>query len=296
MLVEPREPVGEVARDDLDPRQAQGIEAAREGRLGGPARHHEDRVVLVHGALGAAAQGPADLARVHAVRQRERADLVLGHVALDPLLRLGDLHAHDRLVVLAEVGVPERVVADLVAVAHEVLQLPALVLRLVEEAIGLAGAGQHVERGGATEVRLFAQERLEDSHRALRVDLQRAVGLDVAELPRRGVVEGEHDRRRPGRRHDAAVEQRVQRVQAVAPRVERLEVLSKVLGCARPAVLGIVDLVVLEDHQPPELVGGGLIGPGEGGEHQRGGQEQDGDECQPHRAASGILARSAPPV
>src|SRR5258707_815150 len=47
MLVEPGEPGGEVARDDLDPRQPQGIEAAREGRLRGPARHHEDRVVLV---------------------------------------------------------------------------------------------------------------------------------------------------------------------------------------------------------------------------------------------------------
>ena len=52
----------------------------------------------------------------------------------------------------------------------------------------------------------------------------------------------------PAGHRDMAVEQRVQALQAIAARVERLEVAPEVLGRPGPALLGVVDLVVLEDH------------------------------------------------
>jgi hypothetical protein len=59
------------------------------------------------------------------VRERERSRAVVRDVSLDPLLRARDLRAHGRLVVLAEIRVPQRVIADLVALEDQVLQLPA---------------------------------------------------------------------------------------------------------------------------------------------------------------------------
>src|SRR5438067_1683493 len=82
--------------------------------------------------------------RAGAMRERDRARTVVGDVALDPHLGFGDLSADRRLRVLGEVRVPEGVVADLVAVARQVLELAPLVLGLVEEPIGLGGAWQHV--------------------------------------------------------------------------------------------------------------------------------------------------------
>src|SRR5262245_66256480 len=98
---------------------------------------------------------------------------------------------------------PERVVADLVALTHQELELLAFVLGLIEEPIRLARAGEHVERAAAAEIGMLALEGLEDADARLGVDLDGAVALEVAELARRGVVEGEHDRRSPGRQADA---------------------------------------------------------------------------------------------
>src|SRR5205807_1287585 len=81
------------------------------------------------------------------------------------------------------------------------------------------------------------------------------------ELARGGIVEGEDHRRRAGRQRDAAVEELAEGDEPVAPRVERLEIAPEVLGRARPALFGVVDLVVLEDHHAAELVGRGR-GPG----------------------------------
>src|SRR2546422_5177839 len=57
--------------------------------------------------------------------------------------------------------------------------------------------------------------------------------------------------------------------QPVALCVERLEVAPEVLGRPRPARLGIIDLVVLEDHHAAKLVGRELIGRGERDQQER---------------------------
>src|SRR5207247_2446502 len=133
VVLEVAEPVPELRLDRLDARQPHRIERAREGRRRRPARDLEDRVVAVRDPLRGARERPAHVLRVHAVGQRERAWLVGGDVTLDPLLGAGDLRADGRLVVLPEVRVPERVVADLVAAAREEPELLAHVRGLVEE-------------------------------------------------------------------------------------------------------------------------------------------------------------------
>src|SRR5262245_10067261 len=147
---------------------------------------------------------------------------------------------------------PERVVADLVTLTHQELELLAFVLGLIEETIRLARAGEHVERAAPAEIGMLALEGLEDADTRLGVDLDGAVALEVEELARRGVVEVEHDRRRPCRQADAPVEEVAQIDQAVALGVERLEVSAEVLGRPGPLGFRIVDLVVLEDHDAPE--------------------------------------------
>src|SRR5215471_2272648 len=98
---------------------------------------------------------------------------------LDPYLSLGHLRANSRLGILGEVRVPERVIADLVAVANQVLKLLPLQRRLVEEAVGRTCTGEHVERGAMAKVRALASERLEDTDGRLWVDLERAVVLEI---------------------------------------------------------------------------------------------------------------------
>ena len=48
-------------------------------------------------------------------------------------------------------------------------------------------------------VRVLARERVEDADGRLGVDLERAVVLEIVELPGRGVVEREHDGSSPCR-------------------------------------------------------------------------------------------------
>jgi hypothetical protein len=90
------------------------------------------------------------------------------------------------------------VVADLVALAGQVLQLAGSELGLVEEAVGGIGARQHVEGRGAAEAGILAREGFQDAQAALRIDDPVAAALDVAELPGRGVVEREDHRRGAG--------------------------------------------------------------------------------------------------
>src|SRR5215510_5983673 len=173
---------------------------------------------------------------------------------------------------------PERVVADLVALTHQELELLAFVLGLVEEAIRLARAGEHVERAAAAEIGMLALEGLENADTRLGIDLDGAVALEVAKLARRGVVEGEYDRRRPGGQGDAPVEEVAQVDQPVALGVERLEVATKVLGRPSPLRFGVVNLVVLEDHHAPELVGSEPTGAGERDKEQSRGEDQRENE------------------
>ena len=100
--------------------------------------------------------------------QRHGAEAIAGHVPLDPRLRGRELVAHGGLRVAAELGVPERVVADLVALARQVLELAAGQVRLVEEIVRGLGARQHVERGGVAELGMLAREGLEDADGARR--------------------------------------------------------------------------------------------------------------------------------
>src|SRR5262245_55279488 len=123
MTVEVREPVREVLLDGLDPRQALAVESLGPRRGRGPTAHHQDGVVAVGGPSDLARDDPGDLARVGSHRQREGPRAVAGDVALDPVLRGGNLLAHDGDGIAAERGVPEGVIADLVAVAREVLEL-----------------------------------------------------------------------------------------------------------------------------------------------------------------------------
>src|SRR6059036_3750396 len=155
------------------------------------------------------------------------------------ILSFGHLRADRRLRILAEIRVPERVVADLVAVAHQVLELLAFVGRLVEEMVGRVRAGEHVERRAVAELRMLAGERFEDADGRLRIDLDVTVLLEVAELTGRGIVEGENDRSGPGWQREAPVEQISQIDQPVGLRIERLEVATKVLGRPRPSRLGV---------------------------------------------------------
>src|SRR5262249_36990056 len=187
-------------------------------------------------------------------------------------------------------------VTDLVALTHQELELFALVLGLVEEAIRLARARKHVERAAAAEIGMLALKGLEDTDAGLGVDLDGAVALDVAELARRGVVEGEYDRRRPGRQADAPVEELAQVDQPVALGVERLEVTTEVLGRSGPLRLGVVDLVVLEDHEAAELVGGEPAGTGERDEQQSRGKNQRENEQKFHLVPEASFCRRAPAV
>src|SRR5207245_6058672 len=114
-------------------------------------------------------------------------------VALDPRLGLGELDAHCRIGILGEVRVPERVVAGRVTVGRQVPKLAPLPRRLVEEAIRQVRGWQDEERRGPTKVRVLAGERVEDADGGLGIDREHAVLLDVAELTRRRVVEGEDD-------------------------------------------------------------------------------------------------------
>ena len=69
---------------------------------------------------------------------------------------------------------PERVVTDLVAVAHQVLELVPLPRRLVEETIRRVRGGQNEERRGPTKVRVLAGKRLEDADGGLGIDREHA--------------------------------------------------------------------------------------------------------------------------
>src|SRR5581483_167781 len=146
---------------------------------------------------------------------------------------------------------------------------------LIEEIVGRLRAGQHEEGGGVPEAGVLAGERLEDADAALRIDHPVVALLDEAELARGRVVEGEDHRAGARGQGDLAVEIVGERDRPVAPVPEALEVLPEVLGGAGPALLGVVDLVVLEDHHPAQLVGGQrgcLRG------RERGGAEADREQ------------------
>src|SRR4029077_4843807 len=123
-------------------------------------------VVLVRHALGLAGDRPAQLLRIAAVGQGHGAEAIAGHVSLHPYLRSGELVAHGGLRVAAELGVPERVVTDLVALARQVLELAAGEVRLVEEIVRSLRPRQHVEGRGVPEARMLAREGLEDADAA----------------------------------------------------------------------------------------------------------------------------------
>src|SRR5688572_28152747 len=121
MTVEVSQPVRDVLLYRLDAGEALTVEALGARRRGGAAAHHQDGIVSVGRAIDLTRDDPGDLARVRAHRKGEGARAIAGDMALDPVLGRGDLLAHHGLRVAAERGVPERMVADLVAAARQVL-------------------------------------------------------------------------------------------------------------------------------------------------------------------------------
>src|SRR5437016_11443131 len=85
---------------------------------------------LIGRALGRAAEHPVHVGRIDTVRERQGASLVVRNVTLDPHLSVRDLRAHRRFGVLGEIRMPEGVVADLIAVTGQELELLAFEGRL----------------------------------------------------------------------------------------------------------------------------------------------------------------------
>src|SRR4029077_1806327 len=144
-------------------------------------------------------------------------------------LRGRELVAHGGLRIAAELGVPERVVADLVALARPGLELAAGQVRLVEEIVRSRGSRQHVEGRGVPEARVLAREGLEDADAARGIDHPLGALLDVPELPGRGVIEGEDDRAGARGQRDLAVEVIGEGDGAIAALPEPAEVALEVL-------------------------------------------------------------------
>src|SRR6266508_5539598 len=230
--------MGELALERLDARQVKRIEGARVWRGRRAARDLEDGVVAIGPLSLRSLDDPANVPGVGAHGQRQGPDAVARHVALNPLLRRRQLPAHHALGILGEVRVPERVVADLVAAPRKVLQLAPRQLLLIEEAVGRFGARQDVEGRRAAEFGVLAFEGLEDADGAVGVQHPVAAPLDQPELTGRRIVECEDDGRRAPGYGDPAVEEIVERYQAIAALPEALEVAAEVGRGAGPALLG----------------------------------------------------------
>src|SRR4029077_859426 len=113
---------------------------------------------------------------------------------------------------------------------------------------------QRVEGRRAAELRMLALESLEDADGAIGVRHPFAVLLDHLKLAGRRIIEGEDDGRRAAGSGDVAIEKVVEGYQPVAALPEALEVAAEVCGGTGPALLGLIHLVILEDHHAPELV------------------------------------------
>src|SRR4029450_11509613 len=140
------------------------------------------------------------------------------------------------LVILGEFRVRGGMVAVLKAEALEIGERLPCQVRLIEQPVRRASAGQDVEGGGPAQFGMPALELLEDAYRAVGIDLPAPVLLKVAELAGRGVVEGQHDRRGALGQVDLAVEIVAQGHGAVAALPEPPEVPAEVGGRAGPAL------------------------------------------------------------
>src|SRR5690606_33731580 len=137
---------------------------------------------------------------------------------------------------------------------------------VAEEGASGGGPGQHAEDGAVLPLRVGAGEVEPDPQAARRVDLQLAVLLYVAELRRGGVVEGDDHRRDAARQIQLAVEHLLHRHWAEAAVVEHLQVAPELAALALvPGVL-VADQVVLDHHDPAQLVRFPVGGGGGGGD------------------------------
>src|SRR5687767_3775974 len=90
--------------------------------------------------------------------------------------------------------------------------------------------------------------------RARRVDLQHSIPLDVAELPRRCVIEGEDDWRQAVGQVDPAVDHLRHRHRPVPALVENLEVAAEGRWAALPPAIGLADQMILEHRNAADFV------------------------------------------
>jgi hypothetical protein len=229
-------------------------------------------------------------------REGEGAHLVARHRRVDGHDAARDLLLHEGVGILAELRVPEGVVAQLESPLGEELHLPEAPLVLLpvdslvaEERSARLGAGEQAHDGLVAPVRLRLREVEPDPDHARRVDLELPVPLDVAELRRRRVVEREDDGAEPARQIELPVEELGHRHRAVPALVEQLEVPAESAALALPARLLVADEVVLEDHHAPELVrrprGRGGVGRGAAGREVAG--REVGGEGAAHRVGGG---------
>src|SRR5262249_45450470 len=136
MAVEVAEPTVYLEIHRLDSRQVGRIESLRERGRRRAARDHQDRVVATRRAVHRTGLAPAYLAGIGPHRQGEGSKLVAGDVLLHPVLGGGDLRTDDRFRIATQIRVPERVVANFVAVRREVGELAGHERRLIEETVG----------------------------------------------------------------------------------------------------------------------------------------------------------------
>jgi hypothetical protein len=126
---------------------------------------------------------------------------------------------------------------------------------------------------------MLALKGLENADGAVGIQHPLAVLLDELELARRGVVEGQDNGSGPSANADFAVNDIVESDQAVASLPKPLEVTPEVRGGAGPALFGLIDLVILEDHDAPELVRWKITGGGRRGQDRRSHERDDTEEA-----------------
>ncbi len=271
------EPVLEMIRHRLDAGETEEVGLAMARRGDRTAAHLEDRLVAVADALKGAGDEKTQLLRIDTAGRIEDARPVLGDGLLNRLLGQGEL-ADDLLAVdLTQDGVPERVIAELVAPASQILELPLSQLGLSKQIVRWVGRREHAEHGGSAEVRMPLDERLEDPERGARIHLELPVRAGGSlELAPVRVVKGEHDRSLAGRNRDTVVQQVVQSDEVVAVAVQVLQILAEVRARAGPAKLFVADLVVLQNHDLAELVRANVGEAGPGGGRRRGHGGRDG--------------------
>ena len=186
--------------------------------------------------------------RPHTERQRKRPHAISRHRGINRQRAARNLLLYHRVAVLPEVGVPERVPAQLEPLLREETKLPEAPLGLLpldpflaEKRMPGGAARQYAERRPVPPVRMLLVECEPDADGAVRIDLECSVVIDVAELRRTRVIEGEYHRRLPRGQIDLLVDHLSDGHRAIAARVQPLEVTPKVIALYVPPAVAVAE-------------------------------------------------------